>query len=104
MTLSWPRLRRWRARRASPCRFRISATSRRDRATMGAAVYGGGGGGQQRERTGDLADRLQGHPGIEGGGVELAMPEQHLDDADVGLALQEVGGEAVPQGVHGDAL
>ena len=28
------------------------------------------------------------------------MAEQHLDDADVGAALQQMGGEAVPQRVH----
>jgi len=28
--------------------------------------------------------------------VELLVSEQHLDDADIGLLLQEVGGKAVP--------
>ena len=32
------------------------------------------------------------------------MAEQHLDDADVGAALQQVGGEAVPQRVGRDRL
>jgi adenylosuccinate lyase len=32
------------------------------------------------------------------------MPEQDLDHADVGLLLQQVGGEGVPQRVHRDAL
>ena len=32
------------------------------------------------------------------------MAEQRLDDADVGAALQQVGGEAVAQRVNGDAL
>ena len=32
------------------------------------------------------------------------MPEQVLDDADVDALLQQVRGEAVPQGVDGDRL
>ena len=32
------------------------------------------------------------------------MPEQDLDGADVGAGLEQVGGEAVPQGVDGDVL
>src|SRR5215204_6756051 len=41
-------------------------------------------GRQQRERARDVTDRLQGNAGIEGGGIELFVPEQNLDDADVG--------------------
>ena len=52
----------------------------------------------------DLADRLQGHAGVDGGGVELLVAEQDLDDAEVGPALQKVSGEAVPERVHGHAL
>ena len=32
------------------------------------------------------------------------MAEQRLIDADVGAALQQVGGKAMPQCMHGDAL
>jgi hypothetical protein len=32
------------------------------------------------------------------------MTEQHLDDADIDVLLEQVGGEAVPQGVQRDAL
>src|SRR5205085_12134687 len=56
------------------------------------------------QRTHDLADRLGGDAGIERRGVELGMAEQHLDDADVDVLLEQVGGEAVPQGVQRDAL
>jgi hypothetical protein len=28
------------------------------------------------------------------------VPEQHLDDADVGVLFQQVGGKAMPQRVH----
>lgn len=56
------------------------------------------------QRAHDLADRLGGDAGIERRGVELSVTEQHLDDADIDVLLQEVGGEAVRQGVQGDAL
>ena len=32
------------------------------------------------------------------------MPEQHLDDAYVDVLLEQVSGEAVPQGIQRDAL
>lgn len=35
--------------------------------------------------------------GVEGGAVQLGVPEQDLDDPDVGAILQQVGGEAVTQ-------
>jgi hypothetical protein len=56
------------------------------------------------QRAHDLADRLGGDAGIERRGVELGVPEQHLDHPDIDVLLQQVGGEAVPQGVQGDAL
>ena len=34
----------------------------------------------------------------------MAMPEQVLDDADIDALLQQVGGKAVAQRVHGDGL
>ena len=46
------------------------------------------------------ADRGVGDAGVKRGGVELGVAEQHLDDADVGVLLQQVGGEAVPQRVR----
>ena len=61
-------------------------------------------GRQQRERARHLTDRLQGNAGVEGCGVELPVPEQHLDDPDVGVALQEMRREAVAERVHRDAL
>jgi hypothetical protein len=42
--------------------------------------------------------------GVEGGAVELGVPEQHLDDPDVDAVLQQVGGEAVAQRVRPDPL
>ena len=47
------------------------------------------------ERADDAADRGIGDARVKGGGVELGMAEQDLDDADVGVLFQEVRGKAV---------
>src|SRR5580658_2069051 len=101
MTLSWPRLRcpAWARRKASPCRMRMSATSRDGRGNASAGRRP-----QVRERALHLAEGLQSDARVERRGVELLVAEQHLDDADVGAALQQVGGEAVAQGVERDPL
>lgn len=54
------------------------------------------------ERARDGAHRPGRDLGVEGGVVELRMSEQDLDDADVGAVPQQVGGEAVAQGVRPD--
>jgi len=41
---------------------------------------------------------------VAGGGAEAAVPEQDLDSAEVGTGLEQVSGEAVPQGVQMDVL
>ena len=41
-----------------------------------------------------------GHLGIQGGGLQLLVPEQHLDDADVLPVLEQIRGEAVPLMPH----
>jgi hypothetical protein len=46
------------------------------------------------------ADRGGGDPGVERRGVELGVPQQDLDHADVDVLLEEVGGEAVPERVR----
>ena len=51
---------------------------------------------QEVERARHLADRADGDAGVERRGVELLVSEQNLDDAYIGLLLQEVGGKAVP--------
>src|SRR6266851_9331155 len=100
MTFNWPRL-TWPAlaqRHAGPWARKISATS-----------IGGRGKVLRRrphprdemfERAGDLAKRLEGDARIERRGVELLVSEQYLDHADVGLLLQQMRGEAVPQRVQ----
>ena len=60
--------------------------------------------GDAIERAHDVADRPGGDPGVERGGVELGVPQQDLDHADVDVLLQQMGGEAVAQGVRRHAL
>ncbi len=52
------------------------------------------------ERARHGPDRLGGDAGVERGGVELGVAEQDLDDADVDVLLQQMGGEAVAQRVR----
>src|SRR6266567_5673921 len=109
ITFNWSRL-TWPAlalRHAGPRSRKISATAKAGRDTRAASA------GRPEllelerdvlQRAHDLADRLGGDPGIERRGVELGVTEQHLDDADIDVLLQQMGGEAVPQGVQRDAL
>ncbi len=56
---------------------------------------------QMLERTGDRADRLGGNARIQRGRIELAVPQQDLDDADIDILLQQMGGAAkVPRAKH----
>src|SRR5271170_8047229 len=90
MTFSWPRLTwpAWDARQAGPRWRKMSATSTASRDNGRAS------GGrlhlaqQEVERTGHLADRLDGDAGVQRRRVELLVSEQNLDDADIGLLLQ----------------
>jgi hypothetical protein len=52
------------------------------------------------ERAGHGADRGVGDTGVPRRGVELGVAEQYLDDADVGILFEQMGGEAVPQGMR----
>jgi hypothetical protein len=61
----------------------------------------GSGGLQRRD---DLAQDLGGYLSVECRGLELLVAEQDLDDADVDLLLEQVGGKAVSKCVHRDAL
>src|SRR6201993_70451 len=103
MTLSWSRLtgRAWDARQAGPRRRKMSATSTAGRDNGGASA---GHLQEKVERARHLADRTDGDAGVERGRVELLVTEQNLDDPDVGLLLQEMGGKAVPQCMNTDAL
>jgi hypothetical protein len=48
------------------------------------------------QRTDDLTQDLGGNVSVEGCRLELLVAEQHLDDADIHLLLEQVGGKAVP--------
>jgi len=52
---------------------------------------------QMFERTGHRADRLGRDASVEGGRIELAVSHQDLDDADIDILFQQMGGEAVAQ-------
>src|SRR4051812_5007984 len=107
MTRRWARLRcpALAARQAGPKRRKMSATSSRGR------VMPRTGSGRWRsselkqlERALDLPDGVQGDPGVARRRGDLPMPQQVLDHPDVDALLEQVGGEAVPQGVHGHRL
>ena len=42
--------------------------------------------------------------GVDGCGLQLLVPQQHLDHADIDLALKQMRGKAVAQGVGSDPL
>src|SRR5215813_5421793 len=98
ITLSWPRL-TWPAlalRHAAPWPRKISATSKAGRDTRRAL----GGRLDLRalerdvlQRAHDLADRLGGDAGIERRGVEFGVTKQDLDDPDIDVLLEQVGGK-----------
>src|SRR4051812_2889003 len=56
------------------------------------------------ERARHGPDRLRRHAGVERGRVELGMAEQDLDDANVHVLFEPMGGEAVAQRVGRHAL
>src|SRR5258706_1449123 len=51
-----------------------------------------------------LADRAGGHARIERRRIKLRVSQQHLNHTNIDILLQKMGGEAVPQRVHRDAL
>src|SRR4051794_19845562 len=111
MTLSWPRL-TWPAlavRQAAPWSRKMSATSRAGRGMSAGALcrrlawlhpYRR----EPIERAHDHADGVGSDPRIERRGLELGVPEQDLDHADIDVLLQQVSCEAVAQRVRRDPL
>jgi len=59
---------------------------------------------QEVERARHLADRANGDTCVERRRIELLVSEQNLDDPDIGLLLEEMGGKAVPQRMDTDTL
>src|SRR5271166_4606031 len=109
MTFIWPRL-TWPAlalRHTGPWARKTSATSRRGRAMR---PWSGGWrsacevDAQPLQWALDVADRVDGDAGVECGRLELGVSEQHLDHANIDVLLEQMRGEAVPQGMRRYAL
>src|SRR5205807_28046 len=60
--------------------------------------------GQAVEGAGHAGGAAVEDVGVDHGGADVGVAEQVLDGADVAARLEQVGGEAVPQGVRADAL
>src|SRR5664280_1716009 len=106
MTRRWARL-RWpslAARQPAPWRRNTSATSRRGRDIGGWSARRRHLDVEVFERTLDLPDHVDRHAGVPGRRHDVAVAEQVLDYVDVDAMLQQMRGEAVPQGVNGDRL
>src|SRR3954466_8923655 len=111
MTLNWPRL-TWPAlavRQAAPWSRKMSAPSRAGRTRSAGALgrrprWRPPGRREPIERAHDHADGVGGDTRIERRGLELGVPEQDLDHADVDVLLQQVSREAVAQRVRRDPL
>src|ERR1700691_4484034 len=83
----------------------MSATSSEPRtASAGGRGLSGPEHAKLVERAGHGAHRSGRDLGVEGGVVQLRVPEQDLDDADINAVLQEMGRETVPQWVRSDPL
>lgn len=54
---------------------------------------------QQLQGAGDLAQGAGGDLAVQRGGIEAPVAEQDLDDADVDLLLQQMGGKGMPTGI-----
>ena len=56
------------------------------------------------QRAFDLVEAFGGDVGVDFGGAGAFVAEKGLDVAEVGAVFQKVGGEAVAEGVDGDAF
>src|SRR5215210_7028587 len=90
------------ARNASPWRRKISATSSAGRTGRSRRrdYYHG----QAVEGARRAGNQVCGHLGVPGRRRQLDVPEQNLNDPDVGPALQKMRGETVPERVGRDRL
>src|SRR6202021_1202002 len=83
----------------------MSATSSEARtASAGGCDLSGPEHAELVERAGHGAHRSGRDLGVEGGVVQLRVPEQDLDDADINTVLEEMGRETVPQCVRSNPL
>jgi len=56
------------------------------------------------QRAHHLLDRPGGNPRIERRVLELGVTKQNLDDSNIGVLLEQMGREAVPQRMRRNAL
>jgi hypothetical protein len=86
-----------------PAARKISATSSEARtASAGGCDLSGFEHAEFVERAGHGAYRSGRNLGVEGGVLQLGVPEQDLDDADIDAVFQQMGGKAVAQRVRSD--
>jgi hypothetical protein len=88
MTFSCPRLSCTVCRHTGPYVRKTSATSGTEALRVLRAV-------QLLQRTDHFAQQVGGDLGVERSGLQLLVPEQDLDHADIDLLFEQVGGEAV---------
>src|SRR4051812_32801569 len=90
------------ARKASPWRRKISATSSTGRTgrSLGRDYHHG----KAVEGARRVGNQVCGHLGVPGRRRQLDVPEQDLDNPDVGPALQKMRGETVPERVGRDGF
>src|SRR5262249_13177310 len=105
MTRRWARLRcaMLAARQAAPWRRKTSATSSFGRNIAGCQS-GAVAARFRFERALDLPDQVDGNAGIARGRLDVPMPEQVLDDANVDALFKQVGRKTVSQRVDRDRL
>src|SRR5690348_3993393 len=106
ITLSWARLRGRRVLHARPARE--CEKYRRPQATVAvesaARILAFHQQLQMLERARHGPDRLGGDAGVERGRIQLGVPEQNLDDANIDILLEQVSGKAVAQRMRADTL
>ena len=104
ITRRWLRLGRalLAARQAAPWRRKTSATSTFGWDTAGASIRRCPRHVQELERALNLPDQADRNPHIARGRLDVPMPEQVLDHANVDTLFEEMGRKAMPQRVDGD--
>jgi hypothetical protein len=88
ITFSCPRLSCTVCRHAGPWARKTSATSGTEALRVLRAV-------QVLQRTDDFTQQIGGDLRVERGGLQLLVPQQHLDHADIDLLFEQVRGKAV---------
>ena len=104
MTRRWARLRRavLSARQAAPWRRKTSATSNFGWDIAGASIRRCPRHVQEFERALNLPDQVDRHPRIAHGRLDVPMPKQVLDHANVDALFEQMGRKAMPQRMNGD--